>query len=124
MNVYMEAGITVGEALKQSVLGMAIVFAMLLILAVIIVILNNVLKSMAKSAETSEAPAAAPVVAVPAVPVAPVVQAKVPAPGSVGEVKLYNVPDKQAAMIMAIVADEMKIPLNELRFISIKEIEK
>lgn len=36
--------------------------------------------------------------------------------------KLYDVPDKEAAMIMAIVADKMKKPLNELRFISIKEV--
>ena len=48
--------------------------------------------------------------------------------------KLFDVPDRTAAMLMAIaingmsaretvVADEMKCPLNELRFISIKEVE-
>ena len=45
------------------------------------------------------------------------------APGSAGEVKLYNVEPKTAAMLMAIVADKMGKPLNELRFISIKEVE-
>ncbi len=45
------------------------------------------------------------------------------APGSAGELKLYNVEPKTAAMIMAIVADKMGKPLNELRFISIKEVE-
>ena len=45
------------------------------------------------------------------------------APGSAGQVKLHNVPPKTAAMLMAIVADKMKKPLNELRFISIKEEE-
>ena len=44
------------------------------------------------------------------------------APGSAGEVKLFDVPDKEAAMIMAIVADNLQKPLNELRFISIKEV--
>ena len=44
------------------------------------------------------------------------------APGSAGHVKLHGVPDKEAAMIMAIVADKMQTPLNELRFISIKEV--
>ena len=44
------------------------------------------------------------------------------APGSAGEVKLYNVEPKTAAMLMAIVADTMGKPLNELRFISIKEV--
>ena len=45
------------------------------------------------------------------------------APGSAGQVKLHNVPPKTAAMLMAIAADKMKKPLNELRFISIKEVE-
>lgn len=44
------------------------------------------------------------------------------APGSSGSVKLYNVDDRTAAMVMAIVADEMHTPLNELKFISIKEV--
>ena len=55
------------------------------------------------------APAAAPV-------------AEVPAPGTAGKLKLYDVNPKTAAMIMAIVADKMGKPLNELRFISIKEV--
>ncbi len=46
------------------------------------------------------------------------------APGSAGHVKIYNVSDKEAAMIMAIVADKMQKPLNELHFISIKEVKK
>ena len=46
----------------------------------------------------------------------------VAAPGSAGPVKLYDTPPKTAAMIMAIVADQMGKPLNELRFISIKEV--
>ena len=44
------------------------------------------------------------------------------APGSAGRLKLYDTPPKTAAMIMAIVADTMGKPLNELRFISIKEV--
>ena len=62
------------------------------------------------------APAAAPVAA-PAAPVeAPV------APGTAGQLKTYDVPPKTCAMLMAIVADKMGKPLNELRFISIKEV--
>jgi len=45
------------------------------------------------------------------------------APGSAGQVKLHGVAPKTAAMLMAIVADKMGKPLNELRFISIKEVE-
>ena len=66
----------------------------------------------------SAAPAAAPVAA--PVAAAPVVE--VPAPGTAGQLKLHDVPPKTAAMLMAIVADKMGKPLNELRFISIKEV--
>ena len=45
------------------------------------------------------------------------------APGSAGQLKLHNVEPKTAAMLMAIVADKMGKPLNELRFLSIKEVE-
>ena len=45
------------------------------------------------------------------------------APGSAGQLKLYNVEPKTAAMVMAIVADKLQKPLNELRFISIKEVD-
>ena len=65
--------------------------------------------------EAAPAPVAAPAAAV-AAPAAPL------APGSAGKMKLYNTPPKTAAMIMAIVADKMGKPLNELRFISIKEV--
>ena len=69
------------------------------------------------------APVAAPVAAAPvaAAPAAPV-EEPVAAPGSAGPVKLYDTPPKTAAMIMAIVANQMGKPLNELRFISIKEV--
>lgn len=56
----------------------------------------------------------------------PVVETVVPkpmAPGSAGQVKIHGVEPKTAAMLMAIVADKMGKPLNELRFISIKEVE-
>ena len=56
----------------------------------------------------------------PAAP-APVIQ-RPKAPGSAGKLKLYNVEPKTAAMIMAITADKMGKPLNELHFISIKEV--
>ncbi len=63
------------------------------------------------------APVAAPAaVAAAEAPAAPL------APGSAGRLKLYDTPPKTAAMIMAIVADKMGKPLNELRFISIKEV--
>ena len=55
---------------------------------------------------------------------APAPGRQAPAPGSLGECELFRVDDKTAAMLMAIVADELKAPLNELRFIAIKEVEE
>ena len=46
------------------------------------------------------------------------------APGTAGQLKLHDVEPKTAAMLMAIVADKMGKPLNELRFISIKEVKE
>ena len=46
------------------------------------------------------------------------------APGSAGHLKLHTVDPKTAAMLMAIVADKLGKPLNELRFISIREVEE
>ena len=39
-----------------------------------------------------------------------------------GSVKRFDVPDKTVAMLMAIVADSTQIPLNELRFLSIRDV--
>lgn len=45
------------------------------------------------------------------------------ASGTCGELKLINTEERDAAMIMAIVADSTGTPLNELRFKSIKKVE-
>ena len=105
--------ITVAEALAYSFLGFAIVFLGLILLMIVIKIMAVVMGTAKKKQPAEAAPAAAP-----AAPEAP----KAVAPGSAGEIKLYDVPDKEAAMIMAIVANQMRKPLNELRFKSIKEV--
>ena len=104
----------IGDAAIAAVLGYAVVFFGLILLMAVVVLMG---KAMAGTNKKAEAPA--PAAAVPATPAAP---AAPPAPGSAGEVKLFDVPDKEAAMIMAIVADKMGKPLNELRFKSIKEV--
>ena len=65
--------------------------------------------------------AATPAEQVETVAPAPTAPAK-EAPGSAGHIKLHDVDPKTAAMLMAIVADKTGTPLNELRFISIKEV--
>ena len=103
----------VGEAGVNAVLGYGVVFSGLLMLLAIIAAAGAIFKGLGKKkkAAKTEAPADIPAPA----------EAK-PAPGTAGEVKLFDVPDKEAAMIMAIVADKLQKPLNELRFISIKEV--
>ena len=68
----------------------------------------------------NDAKADAPAVTVEAVETA---EAAPLAPGSAGQLKLHDVDPKTAAMLMAIVAHKMQKPLNELRFISIKEVQ-
>jgi len=55
---------------------------------------------------------------------APISADMVPAAGSLGEIDLYDVDEHSAALIMAIVADNLKVSLNTLRFRSIRQIEE
>ena len=104
--------IGIGEAGVYALLGYGMVFFGLILLMVVVMIMGKVFT--AKKAAPVAAPAAAPVAA-------PAVEAPV-APGTAGQLKTYDVPPKTCAMLMAIVADKMGKPLNELRFISIKEV--
>ena len=108
--------ISIPEAAINAVVGYLVVFVGLILLMIVVIIMGNAMASSRNKAVQS-APAAA--ASAPAAPSAP--EPKL-APGSAGEVKLFDVPDKEAAMIMAIVADRMGRPLNELRFKSIKEV--
>jgi sodium pump decarboxylase gamma subunit len=112
----MNNDITIGEALAVVVLGMATVFAVLLLLMLIIKIESKIVESIENKNKPETPKAATPAPAAPAAAPAPV------AKGSCGGVMLHDVPDRTAAMIMAIVADGLNTPLNELRFISIKEV--
>ena len=110
INTLME-DISVGTAGLVALLGYAVVFIGLIALMVVVMIMGKVMS--AKKTAPAAAPAAAS--AAPAVPNAP-------APGSAGKIALHDVPDKTAAMLMAIVADRTGKPLNQLRFISIREV--
>lgn len=121
MTVFPEAAaIGIGEAGITAIFGYAVVFSGLLILMAVISIVGAVFKAKdKKAATTAKAEAQASTVA--NEPAAKAVNAPL-APGSAGHVKLFDVPDKEAAMVMAVVAHKMQKPLNELRFISIKEV--
>lgn len=94
------------EALVYSALGMSIVFLTLILLMFFIKLLKKLTGDKPVKNKAAKAPSA--------------VRQK--APGAAGEIKLYDTDPRDAAMCMAIVADMLKKPLEELRFISIREI--
>ena len=97
--------ISFGDAALTALLGYLVVFFGLILLMVVVIIMGKIMVSRANKAKA-------------AVPAAPA------APGSAGELKLYDTDPRDAAMIMAIVADTLGKPINQLRFISIKEVKE
>jgi hypothetical protein len=107
--------ISIPNAALTALLGYLVVFLGLLLLMVVVMIQGKIMAAK-KTAEPVAAPAP--------VETAPVKREGPKATGSAGELKLYDTDPKDAAMIMAIVADAAGKPLNELRFLSIREIKE
>ena len=96
-----------------ALLGYAMVFFGLILLMIVITLVGKIF--VAKDKKVAQAaPAAAQEI--------PVEVPQPLAPGADGQLLLHDVEPKTAAMLMAIVADKMGKPINELRFISIKEV--
>ena len=114
INALME-DISVGTAGLVALLGYAVVFIGLIALMVVVMIMGKVMS--AKKTAPAAAPAAATAAPTPAPKAAPAL-----ATGVAGECKLYNVGDREAAMLMDIVANKLGKPLNTLRFKSMKEV--
>lgn len=109
----------IGEALMIAASGFIVVFIMLAVLWMLINVINLFTKTLEKKQKVESATLPK--------------KAAVPAPAKAepttdepviygGEIALYDVDEKTAACIMAIVSDETKIPLNQLIFKSIKAI--
>ena len=96
-----------------ALLGYAVVFFGLILLMCVVTVMGKIFIAKDKKVAAHSAAATEEVPAAPAAPAAP---------GAAGQLKLYDVEPKTAAMLMAIVAEKMGKPLNELRFISIKEV--
>ena len=96
-----------------ALLGYLVVFLGLVMLMVVVMVMGRIMVARAKKAQAAPVEAS-PVETVP----------KAEAPGTAGELKLYDTDPRDAAMIMAIVADTLQKPLNQLRFISIKEVKE
>ncbi len=98
------------DAIVNAIMGYGVVFVGLILLMAVVVIMGKVMVAKKAPQAAAPAPAATPAKDGPA------------APGSAGQIALHGVADKDAAMLMAIVADKLGKPLNELRFKSIKEV--
>lgn len=107
--------ISLGNAAVTALLGYAVVFLGIVALMLVILLTGRVMCRPKKAAPAPAEPAPAP-----AAPAAPAPEA----PGAAGELKLYGTDPRDAAMVMAIVADTLGKPLNELRFISIREVKE
>lgn len=109
--------VTIIEGLGIAILGMLVVFVVLLVLMGAIY-LQNIIIAKLEARNQPETPVSNSLPEAPAPAAPPAKLAK----GSCGGIMLHDVPDVTAALIMAIVADELNTPLNELRFISIQEV--
>ena len=99
-------------AAQPDYIAIAMVAVMALIVVVLVIRKHLALKKAAQLRAAEESTVSESVEAAPAQL----------APGSAGEMKMYDVDPRTAAMLMAIVADQTGMPLNELRFISVREI--
>ena len=104
------------DAAIVALLGYGVVFFGIIALMVVVIIMGKIFVAL-----DNRNKAAAPEAVAETVPAAPAAPAPT-APGSAGALKLHDVEPKTAAMLMAIVADKLGKPLNELRFISIREV--
>ncbi|MDD6200953.1 MAG: OadG family protein [Firmicutes bacterium] len=112
------ANIGILDTAIVALLGYGVVFFGLILLMIVVTIMGKCFVA----AENRKKKAVEAAVAAITPAEIPAEEPKPLAPGSAGELKLHDVEPKTAAMLMAIVADKMGKPLNELRFISIKEV--
>ena len=98
------------DSLGIDAFGFSIVFAVLIVLSLIIKLISIIISKIERKAIISKESRTQD----------DVISAISEAQYGDGELKLYDVDEKTAALIMAIVSDESKIPLAELQFKSIR----
>lgn len=109
-----------------ALLGYAVVFMGLVFLMVLLIVMGKIMTEKEKKAKkAADAVNALNVQNTKADAIAQKENTKPAcenAPGTAGDLKLYDTNPRDAAMVMAIVADTLNKPINELRFISIREV--
>ena len=124
MNPYVQLAVERGthlstsEMLLNAGIVILVVFGVLFLMYILISLSGKIIQGITNLGAKEEPAKAAPAAAAPAAPAAP------EEIYSSGSLKLKNCDEKTAAMIMAIVADDSGIPLEELVFKSIKLVEK
>ena len=119
-NIYGEGAIMdFGQTLLISVVGFGIVFLVLGFLAIFVYGMGKVFDILGKKKEAKEAAAAEAPAAAPVSPAG----TPLPANQSIGDLTLINTTEAEAAVIMAITSDKSGIPLNRLKFNTIKLME-
>lgn len=112
------AEMTMGQTLLISVVGFAIVFLVLGFLAVFVFCMGKVFDILqSKKTAKEEAPVSSPASAPAEKGVA------LPSNQSIGDLTLINTSESEAAAVMAIVSAKSGIPLNRLKFNTIKYLE-
>lgn len=110
--VFTDGNMTMPRALILSLIGFLVVFLILGIIAAFVKIMGAILSKTGTKAAATET-----------VPTAPAIKGTpLPDTTSQGTLDLINVSEKEAAVIMAIVSNKSGIPLNRLKFNSIKLI--
>ena len=104
--------ISIGAAGVVALLGYVVVFFEVFLLMLVVLLLGRIMKRKTPGFRKKLPEGSAE---------KPVLQAEKDA-SSVGEVDLYGVHPRDAAVIMAIVANRLGKPLQELHFKSIKEV--
>lgn len=104
--------LSTGNAALIGLLGYLVVFFGVFLLMLVVLLLGRIMRRRTEKAAPPEKPEK---------PEKPVPEAGPVAPGR-GEVELYGTNPRDAAVIMAIVANRLGKPLEELRFKSIKEV--
>lgn len=117
--------VSMADSLLLSVIGIAIVFLGLVFLMIVIFVLSRIAGTKKKPVPAAAAAAPAPAQA----PPPPAAREEVLETGKAASaesrrIELTNVPARTAAMLMAIVADKLKTPPSELRFISARQLEE
>ncbi len=110
-----------GQTLLISVVGFAVVFLVLGFLAIFVFCMGKVFDMLQKKSEEKKETAVA---ASPAV-TAPAASNGTPLPSnqSIGDLTLINCTEEEAAVIMAVTSAKSGIPLNRLKFNTIKCLE-